>query len=127
MQPDELLRHLPGYPVTAWILALLVMIGALLNILGNRPQRQKNTNANFGKRLQDAEQAIQLERTRRQQVEHELRRRGIALPHWPGDPLEQPSRDATPAGPEVPETSVNRVPVPPLPPAERALAARHRR
>lgn len=126
MQPDEVLRGLPGYPFTAWALVVLVLVAAAVRTWQNRPQKQSQTNANLGGRLQAVEQALQLREVRRLQVEHELQRLGVRLPYWPGDPAPtvqplhsppappEPPDDHDDQGDDYPETS-QRVTIPPLP------------
>jgi hypothetical protein len=86
MQPEDLLRDLPGYPYTAWLLVVLLGLGYLAKTVRDRPQKQARTNANLGSRLQRVETAQELERVRRLQVEHELTRLGVPLSWWPPDP-----------------------------------------
>lgn len=121
MQPDELLRGLPGYPVTGWVVVCLIAAAAVVRAWQSRPQKQRDTNARFGQRLETVEIDLRFERTRRIQVEHELSRAGFILPDWPDDPPLPPAR------PLVDERDVDehlvdgypeteqRVSVPPLP------------
>lgn len=86
MQPDDLLRGLPGYPYTAWLLVVLLGLGYLAKTVRDRPQKQAKTNANLGQRIGVLETAQALTEVRRLQVEHELIRLGVPLSYWPGDP-----------------------------------------
>lgn len=128
MQPDELLRGLPGYPVTSWLLVLLVFAGVVAQTWRNRPQKQSQTNARFGSRLESVERELQLEQMRRIQVEHELIRAGFILPAWPVDPPQPVPRHVARAveldddddqADEYARTEAHRVTVPPLPPINR--------
>lgn len=112
MAPDELLRGLPGYPFTAWVLVALVILAGVAKSWQNRPQKQRTTNAKFGQRLQAVEQLQALEVVRRLQVEDELRALGVRLPFWPGDPVP----DQSPA-PQIRSENMTRPPAP-RPPAE---------
>lgn len=92
MAPDQLLPALPGYPYTGWLLVALVVAAGVVKSWQNRPQKQRNTNARFGSRLEVVERTLYLERMRRIQVEHELTRCGFVLPVWPSDPDQPPAR-----------------------------------
>jgi hypothetical protein len=122
MQPDDILRGLPGYPFTAWALVALALVAGAVRTWQNRPQKQSQTNANLGARLQRIEQAHELTQVRRLQVEHELTRLGVRLPYWPGDPAPTVQPLHSPPAPADyeddddlgPETA-QRVTIPPLP------------
>jgi hypothetical protein len=116
--PDELLRGLPGYPFTAWLLVALVGVAYLAKTVRDRPQKQSATNARMGARLQRVEQLLAAQNVRRLQVEHELTRRGVRLPYWPGDPI-LPALDVDEDQGDVdeyePAETSARATVPPLP------------
>lgn len=97
MNPDELLRGLPGYPYTGWALVVLALAAGAAKSWQNRPQKQRTTNANLGRRLQAVEQLQALEVVRRLQVEDVLRGLGVRLPYWPGDPPTTPAHRVEPA------------------------------
>ena len=128
MQPDEVLRGLPGYPFTAWALVVLALVAGAVRTWQNRPQKQSQTNANLGARLQDVETRFELAQVRRLQVEHELIRLGVRLPYWPGDPATvQPPHSSPPDVDDFddePPTS-QRVTIPPLPDYSHHSRRRH--
>jgi hypothetical protein len=123
-------------PESPW---LLFVAGVLLLAAAGIGRRLMSSLQRIGARVGELERVSESERTRRRQVEAELAELGVPLPYWPPDGPHAPRTrrpapdlddaedldDEEPA--PAPETAVNRVPVPPLPPAERAIAARHRR
>lgn len=130
-------------PESPWLLVLTV---ALLAAAAGVARRLTGSLRRIGERAGELERVTESERTRRRQVEAELTALGVRLPYWPPDGPYQPRPvtsasvaddgydDEDPADDDdgwapapAPETDVRPIPVPPLPPAERVIAARHRR
>jgi hypothetical protein len=99
-------------PESPWPLAVLVLV---LVVAGGVFRRQQTTLRRFGARVGVLETSLQLETTRRRQVEEELRADGYRLPFWPLD-------GAVPAAPALTSHELRLPPVP-----DRAEAARHSR